>query len=127
MRDRIIFFVLGALLATLAYFAGDMQLSAHNVEKEGMQFISSLLTEGILTKQIVAESIVVGFKGDYRIRMEANHEAATIQLFSPDETRGITLWITKESGVDGAFITIGDDTGKVRVMDTSSVNRFINP
>ena len=30
MRERIISFVLGALLATLAYFAGDIQLSAQN-------------------------------------------------------------------------------------------------
>ena len=30
MRDKIVFFILGALLATLAYFAGDIQLSAQN-------------------------------------------------------------------------------------------------
>lgn len=43
MRDRIIFFVLGALLATLAYFAGDIQLSSHDTEIEGYRIIPKLL------------------------------------------------------------------------------------
>ena len=118
MRDRVVFFTLGALLATLAYFAGDIHLSAENE----LEVISKLFV-----KELIAESIVVGYSDTHRIRMEANHEAATIGLLSSNGTQRIALWVLKEPGEDGTFIAIRDDTGKTRVMDTSSVNRFTSP
>ena len=121
MRDRIIFFVLGALLATLAYFAGDMQLSAHNTEIKGMQIIDKLLV-----REIQAKSILVGYSDTYQIRIDANHKGAILSLLSPNKTQDIILVVSKETGV-GTFISIRDDTGKTRFMDTSSVNRFANP
>ena len=119
MRDKVVFFILGALLATLAYFVGDINLSAHNTEVEGLQIIPKLLV-----KEIQAESIMVGFSDTYRIRMEANHKAATIGLLSPNGTQRIALWVLKEPGEDGTFIAIRDDTGKTRIMDTRSVEIF---
>ena len=71
MRDRVVFFILGALLATLAYFAGDMHLSADNE----LEVIPNLLV-----KKLVAESIEVGFSDTYRIRMVAGDDSATIGL-----------------------------------------------
>ena len=115
MRDRVVFFILGALLATLAYFAGDMHLSADNE----LEVIPNLLV-----KKLVAESIEVGFSDTYRIRMVAGDDSAGIGLLSPNGKQHIALIVNKETGEDGAFITIGDDTGKIRFMDTSSVNRF---
>ena len=146
MRDRIIFFVLGALLATLAYFAGDMQLSAHNTEIEGKQIIPKLFVEEI---QVLSD-LIVGGSGRYSIRMNADHEkaifmirdpdtprrsirmvvdheGAAIDLLSPNGKRFIGLFVAKEAGEDGTFIAIGDGTRKIRLMDASSVNRFINP
>lgn len=162
MRDRIVFFILGALLATLAYFAGDMQLSAHNTETDERELISKLFVEDLMVKQllvqeIVATSIRVGHKGDYRIRMEANGvegsiclfhpngeknisltlgrlphitgpEAAYLSIFSPNGKQNIALCTNNEIGSEGLpFISIRDDTGKTRLMDTSSVNRFAKP
>ena len=48
MRDRVVFFILGALLATLAYFAGDMHLSADNFEVGEHQVIPNLLVKNWL-------------------------------------------------------------------------------
>ena len=115
MTDKVVFFILGALLATLAYFAGDMHLSAENE----LEVIPKLLV-----KKLIAESIEVGFSDTYRIRMIANHKSASVNLLSDNKKKHIALIITKEAGEDGAFIAIRDDTGRTRIMDVSSVNRF---
>lgn len=147
MRDRIVFFILGALLATLAYFAGDMQLSAHNTQVEGLHIIPKLLVEEIM----VSKSINVGFADNYRIHMTANHEGTSIRFFhpngkekivlalespptdpeaaylsiaSPNGKQAIGLFTDNDTEADMPFIVIVDDTGKARFMDTSSVNRI---
>ena len=51
MRDKIVFFILGAILATTAYFAGDMRLSADNQQGE-FKVIPKLIVQ-----ELQAESI----------------------------------------------------------------------
>ena len=46
MTDKVVFFILGALLATLAYFAGDMHLSAENE----LEVIPKLLVKKISSR-----------------------------------------------------------------------------
>ena len=111
MKDKVVFFILGALLATLAYFAGDRHLSADN----DLNVIPNLLV-----KELVAESIQVGFSDTYSIRMTADDNSAEVSL-SNSGKKFISLILSKEAG---AFIAIRDDNGKIRIMDTSSVNRF---
>ena len=53
MRDRIVFFVLGALLATIAYFAGDM----NNLSAQGEVTHIEKLSVGELT---VDKTLIVG-------------------------------------------------------------------
>ena len=120
MKDKVVFFILGALLATLAYFVGDINLSADN-ELDGLEVIPKLLV-----KNLQAESILVGFSDTYRIRIAANHESATIGFLSTNGKQEIALWVLKETeGEAGeAFIAIGDATGKFRIMNTSSVDIF---
>ena len=120
MRDKVVFFILGALLATLAYFVGDINLSADN-ELDNLEVIPKLLV-----KNLAAESIQVGFSDTYRIHMAANHDEATIGLLSPNGKQEIALWVLKETeGEAGeAFIAIRDDTDKIRIMNTSSVDIF---
>ncbi len=117
MRDKVVFFILGALLATLAYFVGDINLSAEN----DIEVLPQLLV-----KNLQAESIMVGFSDTYRIRMAANHDETTIGLLSPNGKQEIALWVIKETeGETGeAFIAIRDDTDKIRIMNTSSVEIF---
>ena len=120
MRDRVVFFILGALLATFAYFVGEMNLSAHNFEVGEHQVIPNL----IVGKLLVNESIQVGGEDSNRIRMGFDDDLVRIDLLSANGKKHIALIVTKETGEDGAFIAIGDDTGIIRFMDTSSVNRF---
>jgi hypothetical protein len=98
MRDRVLFFILGALLATFAYLAGDMHLSAHNFEVDGLELIPKLLV-----KELIAESIEIGFSDTYHIRMGFDDDLARIDLLSPNEEQRIALIVTEETGEDGAL------------------------
>ena len=122
MRDRIIFFVLGALLATFAYFAGDMQLSAQNAEIGEIKVIPKLLV-----RELMAESITVGYFDTYQIRMKANRNEANIHLLDPNRRTRIALDILKTEGQGEALIAISDGTGKILMMGANGVNRFAKP
>ena len=125
MRDRIVFFILGALLATLAYFAGDMQLSAHNPEMKengrqliGKLFVDDLMVEGLFAQKIMTESIVVGYKDGYRIRMEANPIGASIRFFHPNGKQNISLalgQLPQITGPEAAYLYIYSPNGKQNI------------
>ena len=119
MRDRVVFFILGALLATLAYFSGDMHLSAHNTEVGGLEIIPKLLV-----RTLQAEFIEVGFSDTHRIRMWVDDDVAKILLLSENEENQVSLIVSKETGEDGAFIGIRDDSGRTRVLTSDGVDRF---
>ena len=119
MKDKIVFFILGALLATLAYFVGDLNLSAHNPEIGEVQIIPELLV-----KELWAESIKVGFSDTHRIHLWVNEDLAKIDVFSDDQKKRVALIVTKETGIDGAFIAIRDDTGKTRALNADGIDRF---
>ena len=118
MRDKIVFFILGAILATTAYFAGDMRLSADNQQGE-FKVIPKLLV-----KELLAESIQVGYKNTHQIRMSFDNDSARIGLLPSNGKQLIGIFVTKETGDDAAFIGIGNDRGKVRVMNASGVDAF---
>lgn len=119
MRDRVVFFILGALLATLAYFAGDMHLSAHNTKIGELEVIPKLLV-----RTLQAEFIEVGFSDTHHIRMWVDDDVAKILLLSENEENQVSLIVTKDTGEDGAFIGIRDDSGRTRVLTSDGVDRF---
>lgn len=121
MRDKIVFFILGAILATTAYFAGDMRLSADNPQDE-FKVIPKLLV-----KELLAESIQVGYKDTYQIRMGFDKDSAKIGLLPSNGKQLIGIFVTKETGDDAAFIGIGNDMGKFRFMNASGVDTFGEP
>ena len=118
MRDKIVFFILGAILATTAYFAGGMRLSADNQQDE-LEVIPKLLV-----KELLAESIQVGFKDTHQIQMGFDNDSARIRLSASNGKQLIGISVTKENGDDAAFIAIGNDMGKVRFMTPSGVDTF---
>ena len=119
MRDKIVFFILGAILATTAYFVGDMRLSADNQQGE-FKVIPKLLV-----KELLAESIQVGYKDTHQIRMGFDDDGASIILSASSKKQSIGIFVTKEEiGDDGAFISIVDAKGKFRLIGSSRVDAF---
>ena len=125
MRDRILFFVLGALLATFAYFAGDMQLSAHNTEIGETQIIPELLVEEL----VVTKRVMVGFSDTYNIHITAHDKAAVITLGYPHrgERLGRKDQIAFVVSDRGTFISIRDETDKMRLMTSDLVDQHLKP
>ena len=73
MRDKIVFFILGALLATIAYLAGDLEmLTAEDKTLELEQLRVNNLT--------VTDGIIVGDTGKKTIIIRADNELAQISL-----------------------------------------------
>ena len=123
MRDKIVFFILGAILATTAYLAGDMRLSADNQQGE-FKVIPKLLVGELLVQELQADFIQVGYKDTHQIRMSFDNDSAKIGLLASNGKQLIGIFVTKETGDDAAFIAIGNDMGKVRIMNASGVDAF---
>lgn len=104
MKDKVVFFILGALLATIAYFAGDLEtLTAQDKITELEQLRVNHLT--------VKDTIIVGDTGEKFIMIMANNEWAQIDLHGAElpETRddfniGDTPIISLVAGGDSAVI-----------------------
>jgi hypothetical protein len=73
---------------------------------------------------VVADDIQVGMNDNYRIRMGAGDDMVRIDWLSPNKDKHIAILVTKGTAVDGAFIAIGDDTGKNRFLHADGVDRF---
>lgn len=121
MKDKIVFFILGALLATLAYFAGDVNLSAvdHDIES-----FDTLVVE----KLIVGKTLSVGLENfnvqpgtaDPHVIMSANDDRAFISIardigsptLPPHQRKVIFVAIDKDKG--SPFIVLSDGKGEIR-------------
>lgn len=79
MRDKIVFFILGAVIATIAYLIGDLEtLTAEdkNVELDLLH----------VNRLVVKEGMVVGDYGKKFIIIETNKEYAHITLYGGTAT-----------------------------------------
>ncbi len=114
MRDKIIFFILGALLATLAYSAGGIQLSAD----DDITLFEKLLVKDLL----ITDSLQIGVKdSNLRILIRKTEDYAAIILQNQENDERITLNVSKDTG---PFIGIRNKHKKTRFMDANSVNRI---
>ena len=57
--------------------------------------------------------------------MGFDNDSARIDLSASNGKQLIGIFVTKETGDDAAFITIGNDMGKVRFMTPSGVDTFL--
>ena len=73
MRDKIVFFVLGAILATIAYLIGDLETLT--AEDEFLE-LGNLRVDRLHVKDV----IIVGDRGEKFIMIMANNEYAQIDL-----------------------------------------------
>lgn len=73
MRDKIVFFVLGAVLATIAYTIGDLETLTAEDEITELDHLT-------VNRITVKESIVVGDVGTKPILIKSTHELAKIVL-----------------------------------------------
>ena len=98
MRDRVVFFTLGALLATLAYFAGDLEtLTAQDKTLE----LESLKVDRLH----VADIMHVGGNGRPFVRINVWNKSAEISLVGKGENApsanmsvregSASVWVTK--------------------------------
>ena len=83
MRDKIVFFVLGAVVATIAYFIGDLETLT--AEDEFLE-IDFLRVNRLHVKEsiVVKESIAVGGTGKSVIVIMADNERAEISMFGAE-------------------------------------------
>lgn len=102
MRDKVLFFILGAVLATIAYFIGSMNRSGSNDE---VTTFEKLHIEKSLT---VGDSIIVGFKS----LDDWEHNIATGE-------KEPNVFIVADA--DGAMITMGE---KFLVSESDPENRI---
>lgn len=78
MRDKIVFFILGALLTTIAYFAGDLEtLTAEDKITELEELRVNILR--------VNDAIVVGDIGEKTILIATTNESAEIKLYGAEK------------------------------------------
>ena len=113
MRDKIVFFILGALLATIAYLAGDLETLTAQDKTLELQTLrcKSLFVDDVLT---------VGERSD----------GATIKLMTLDGADK-TAWIKLDgksaqiqlNGQTNAGINVdADDTAAIHVKDSNGLN-----
>ena len=74
MKDKVVFFILGALLATIAYLAGDLEtLTAQDETLE--------LEEIQVGNLFVKDTLYVGDRGTMYVQIGADNQSAHLSLF----------------------------------------------
>lgn len=76
MRDKVMFFILGAVLATIAYFVGDLETTAEDEFHE----IDVLRVNSLHVK----EGIAVGERGKKYIMIATDNKFAEISLYGAE-------------------------------------------
>ena len=126
MKDRIVFFVLGVFLATIAYFAGDMgNLFAQNniryfdnLVVDSLVVKKSILGEGaiatfdrILIEDSLAakESIVVGDIGKGGVKVSSEKDGAIVVIFSNFRENNDPSMILGSDTNNGTYIFLPDN------------------
>lgn len=109
MRDKIVFFILGALLATLAYFAGDLEpLTAEDkfIELEKLR-VNSLM---------VKDSILVGDIGKKFILMRCDNEFAQIDLHGAELSENPDGLSNNVGDAPAISLVGGGDSALIKVL-----------
>ena len=103
MRDKVVFFILGALLATIAYTAGDLEtLTAQKEPTEFPPVVSDLIVKNRLA--------VLGNDGEYI-------------LMGPDQNGGMRI-ILKGKGEDvpKILLRVDEDSGLIGIDQGKDAN-----
>ena len=123
MREKILFFILGAVTATLAYFAGSSnESSAIDKGKYDLLVVDSLIVRSI----IVSES---GKDGDSMIGLRVDDNIPSINISNRKnavEKSGIMLSAFSETDAPGSiplFILIDADSNENYTLTSSGVYR----
>lgn len=111
MKDKIVFFVLGAVLATVAYFVGDMDNLSADSEIGSMEF-DTVVVENLYVKDKLTVSEYVGAADLLRefpcIVISADRKAASIAITSAlnvnSKNHGTVYVITESDGDPGIFM-----------------------
>ena len=77
MRDKVMFFLLGAVLATIAYFIGDLETLTAEDKITELDFLR-------VNRLVVKDSIAVGDTGGSVIVIMADNERAEISMFGAE-------------------------------------------
>ena len=100
MRDKVMFFLLGAVVATTAYFVGDLETLTAEDEYREIDVLG-------VNRLFVKDSIAVGDKGKSVIVIMADNERAEIAMFGElPENRDDVIDNTREAKI--SLIARGD-------------------
>lgn len=100
MKDKVVFFILGALLATIAYLAGDLETSTaqdKTVELEKLRVAQLFITD----------TLMVGDRGAMYVEITADNQSARLSLHGTKVERNPDLdkpYVILRASVDGAII-----------------------
>ena len=104
MKDKVLFFILGAVLATIAYFLGDLETTAEDEYRE----IDALRVNRLHVK----DSIVVGDTGKKLIVIMADDETAQIRLDGAELSKNREDFLNN-TGEAPSLTLAATDTGAV--------------
>lgn len=98
MRDRIVFFILGALLATIAYFAGNIEnLDADNEIKEILECDTLIVRDRIIVtigddiqrESFIHISVVGGRPTIHMVNNIEGYDTSSIHLIAREKTEQV--------------------------------------
>lgn len=138
MKNKVVFFILGALVATIAYFAGDFEPLTAQEDKPTKSDYLDYLKVGLLEVDTAIFGLV-GNKG--RIQIGTNAGFPRIRLEGPNGG-DVGLWINAEGaptlilqakGEDSPaelLVTVDEDSGHIELIqggeDFPNIKMFVN-
>ena len=109
MRDKVMFFLLGAVLATIAYFIGDLEtLTAENKITE-LDFLR-------VNRLVVKDSIAVGDTGGSIIVIMADNERSEISMFGAEVPENRDDFIHNTGEAPSISLIAGGDSAVIRAQ-----------
>ena len=120
MKDKIVFFILGAVVAMCVSLVGNIQLSADN---DAVNF-----EEVHVKRLIVSESILVGAPGvndmEKVIRLSAGGDSASILMGNALSLQRGSM-IRLQAAEQNTDLLIRDNTGKTRVLSVDILDMVL--
>lgn len=112
MRDKIVFFILGAALATIAYLVGDLEtLTAENKITE--------LDQLHVKRLLVTESMAVGDVGKKFVLITANNKSATISLSGGTASENFDDFMNKTDNAPILSLMVKDSAALIKTESHS--------
>lgn len=107
MRDKVMFFLLGAVLATIAYFIGDLETLTAEDKITELDFLR-------VNRLVAKDSIAVGDTGGSVIVIMADNERSEISMFGAEVPENRDDFIDNTGEAPSISLIAGGDSAVIR-------------